>query len=156
MRFGVWVLLLYNFLSATYNLISGTNPHEEDYRLTVDWDSCGFFYSKTKTRRLYYVRETDNLIPRYGLYRNAFSGRWWRNISDLFYIKNQEVIWKTTSNIVRHKRAQLWKQTGSKNATVWAKCSPLYFDSEVVGSARLCVHWKTVGRQGTTHFAQHH
>lgn len=31
-RFGVWVLLLYNFLSATYNLISGTNPHEEDYR----------------------------------------------------------------------------------------------------------------------------
>ena len=27
-----------------------------------------------------------------------------------------------------------------KDATVWAKCSPLYFDSEVVGSARLCVH----------------
>ena len=27
-RFEVWVLLLYNFLSATYNLISGTNPHE--------------------------------------------------------------------------------------------------------------------------------
>ena len=59
------------FLSATYNLISGTNPHEEDYRLTVDWHSCGFFYSKTKTRRLYYVRETDNLIPRYGLYHSA-------------------------------------------------------------------------------------
>ena len=39
------LLLLYNFLSATYNLISGTNPHEEDYRLTVDWHSCGFFYS---------------------------------------------------------------------------------------------------------------
>ena len=36
MRFEVWVLLLYNFLSTTYNLISGTNPHEEDYRLTVD------------------------------------------------------------------------------------------------------------------------
>ena len=31
-RFEVWVLLLYNFSSATYNLISGTNPHEEDYR----------------------------------------------------------------------------------------------------------------------------
>lgn len=27
-----------------------------------------------------------------------------------------------------------------KNAIVWAKCSPLYFDTEVVGSARLCVH----------------
>ena len=35
------VILLYNFLSATYNLISGTNPYEEDYRLTVDWHSCG-------------------------------------------------------------------------------------------------------------------
>ncbi len=58
-RFEVWVLLLYNFLSTTYNLISGTNPHEEDYRLTVDWHSCGFFYSKTK-RRFDYVRETDN------------------------------------------------------------------------------------------------
>ena len=55
MRFGVWVLLLYNFLSATYNLICGTNPHEEDYRLTVDWHSCGFFYSKTKIRRFDYV-----------------------------------------------------------------------------------------------------
>ena len=42
--------MLYNFLSATYNLISGTNPHEEDYRLTVDLDSCGFFYSKTKNK----------------------------------------------------------------------------------------------------------
>ena len=42
--------MLYNFLSATYNLISGTNPHEEDYRLTVDWHSCGFFYSKTKNK----------------------------------------------------------------------------------------------------------
>ena len=63
--------MLYNFLSTTYNLISGTNPHEEDYRLTVDWYSCGFFILRQKTRRRDYVIETDNLIPRYGLCRNA-------------------------------------------------------------------------------------
>lgn len=60
---GFIVLLFFEYYC--YNLISGTNPHEEDYRLTVDWHSCGFFYSKTKTRRLYHVRETDNLILRY-------------------------------------------------------------------------------------------
>ena len=152
----MWVLLLYNFLSATYNLISGTNPHEEDYRLTVDWHSCGFFYSKTKRRRNY-VRETDNLIPRYGLYHSAtlrsvmkknqrpFSRQKIRRL----YEKLRAISTAISGRNFESKREAKWK-------TVWAKCSPLYFDSEVVGSARLCVHWKTVGRQGTTHFAQHH
>lgn len=35
--------IVVQFLSATCNLISGTNPREEDSRLTVDWYSCGFF-----------------------------------------------------------------------------------------------------------------
>ena len=59
------------------------------------------------------------------------------------------------SNTVRHRRAQLWKQTGSKNATVWAKCSPLYFQMEVCG---LCRELLSAEKQSADtlyyHFAQ--
>ena len=129
----MWVLLLYNFLSTTYNLISGCNPHEEDYRLTVDWHSCGFFYSKTKRRRNY-VRETDNLIPRYGLYHSAtlrsvmkknqrpFSRQKIRRL----YEKLRAISTAISGRNFESKREAKWK-------TVWAKCSPLYFQMEVRG-----------------------
>ena len=63
--------MLYSFLSATYNLISGTNPHGEDSRFRHSQTRADFFILKKKTRRQNYVRETDNLILRCGLCRNA-------------------------------------------------------------------------------------